>query len=210
MPERKLSLLLVLAATLAACSGLAKDQSIAPPDAAAVKQAMLASFEAKGQAGLERLDQDETQALCSRDPSHPLSAEEIQKIVSLNTAAIRYPADGRYLGDWKQGEKIAQTGTGKQFSDDPAQPAGGNCYACHQLAKGEIAYGTLGPSLYQYGKLRGQSEAMLKYTWGKIYDSEATMPCSIMPRFGHKGILTEQQMRDVMALLFDPQSPVNQ
>ncbi|MGH8855326.1 MAG: sulfur oxidation c-type cytochrome SoxX, partial [Telluria sp.] len=28
--------------------------------------------------------------------------------------------------------------------------------------------------------------------------------------FGHKGILTEAQIRDVMALLLDPASPVNQ
>jgi sulfur-oxidizing protein SoxX len=30
-----------------------------------------------------------------------------------------------------------------------------------------------------------------------------------MPRFGHKGILNEQQIRDVVALLMDPSSPVN-
>jgi sulfur-oxidizing protein SoxX len=30
-----------------------------------------------------------------------------------------------------------------------------------------------------------------------------------MPRFGHNGILTDQQIRDVVALLLDPQSPVN-
>jgi sulfur-oxidizing protein SoxX len=31
-----------------------------------------------------------------------------------------------------------------------------------------------------------------------------------MPRFGHSGILNEAQLRDVMALLLDPKSPVNQ
>jgi sulfur-oxidizing protein SoxX len=31
-----------------------------------------------------------------------------------------------------------------------------------------------------------------------------------MPRFGHRGILDEQQLKDLMALLFDPASPVNQ
>jgi sulfur-oxidizing protein SoxX len=30
-----------------------------------------------------------------------------------------------------------------------------------------------------------------------------------MPRFGHNGILTEQQIKDVVALLMDPESPVN-
>jgi sulfur-oxidizing protein SoxX len=31
-----------------------------------------------------------------------------------------------------------------------------------------------------------------------------------MPRFGHSGTLTEQQMKDLAALLMDPASPVNQ
>jgi sulfur-oxidizing protein SoxX len=31
-----------------------------------------------------------------------------------------------------------------------------------------------------------------------------------MPRFGHSGILTEAQIKDVVALLMDPKSPVNQ
>jgi sulfur-oxidizing protein SoxX len=30
-----------------------------------------------------------------------------------------------------------------------------------------------------------------------------------MPRFGHQGILTEAQMKDLMALLLDPDSPIN-
>ncbi|MEO8136346.1 MAG: sulfur oxidation c-type cytochrome SoxX, partial [Betaproteobacteria bacterium] len=30
-----------------------------------------------------------------------------------------------------------------------------------------------------------------------------------MPRFGHNGILTEKQIKDVVALLLDPESPVN-
>ncbi|WP_240095813.1 sulfur oxidation c-type cytochrome SoxX [Thermomonas flagellata] len=173
-------------------------------------QAMLRSFKPHGQAGMDRLKQDYTQAECSLyAPDDPPPAI-VRKLMERNQAAIRYPADGKYLGDWKQGEKIAQDGFGKQYSDDPNVPSGGNCYACHQLAKDEVAYGTLGPSLYNYGKLRGQSEAILKYTWGKIYDTKGMMVCSNMPRFGHMGILTEQQIRDVMALLFDPDSPVNQ
>ena len=97
----------------------------------------------------------------------------------------------------------------KRQSDDPAQPNGGNCYACHQLAPNEVAYGTLGPSLTGYGA-RGQSEAMLQYTWTKLWDTHAYNLCSHMPRFGAQSILTEQQLKDVMAYLLDPASPVNQ
>jgi sulfur-oxidizing protein SoxX len=31
-----------------------------------------------------------------------------------------------------------------------------------------------------------------------------------MPRFGYAGALTEQQIKDLVALLLDPNSPVNQ
>ena len=88
--------------------------------------------------------------------------------------------------------------------------AGGNCYACHQLSKAEIAYGNIGPSLHNYGKLRGNSEAVVRYTWGRLWNSHAFAACNHMPRFGAAGILTEQQLKDVMALLLDPASPVNQ
>ncbi|MFA9275470.1 MAG: hypothetical protein ACEQSE_11415 [Candidatus Aquirickettsiella gammari] len=51
---------------------------------------------------------------------------------------------------------------------------------------------------------------ILKYTWSKLYSSHAYNACSVMPRYGAGGILTEQQMQDVMALLLDPKSPINQ
>ncbi len=171
---------------------------------------MKASFHAKGQAKLDRLDQDETQKLCSHPPSQKLDKDVAARIENANLATIRYPADGKLLGDWKAGEKIAQLGRGQQYNDDPKKPAGANCYACHELSKKEISYGTIGPSLYNFGKLRGNSEAIQRYTYGKLYNSQAFSACTNMPRFGHKGILTEQQLKDVTALLLDPNSPVNQ
>ena len=30
-----------------------------------------------------------------------------------------------------------------------------NCYACHQLSKQEVSYGTMGPSLHNFAKIRG-------------------------------------------------------
>jgi sulfur-oxidizing protein SoxX len=86
---------------------------------------------------------------------------------------------------------------------------GGNCYACHQISKEEISHGNIGPTLYNYGTLRGNSEAIVKYTWAKIWNSHSFNACTSMPRYGDAGILTEDQIRHVMALLLDPQSPVN-
>ena len=181
-------------------------------DAEITKQAaevMRASFRERGQAKLDRLNQDEPQALCSRDDGKPLAKEVLEKIEKAQFALIKYPADNKLMGDWRAGERIAQSGAGKQFNDDPARPNGANCYACHQIAPQEISFGTIGPSLLGFGKLRGTSEAIQKYTYGKIYNAQAYNACSNMPRFGHSDILTEQQMRDVTALLLDPASPVN-
>jgi sulfur-oxidizing protein SoxX len=124
-------------------------------------------------------------------------------------ATIRYPSSGKLMGDWREGERIAQSGVGKQFTDAPTRPAGGSCYNCHQLSKQELSFGTIGPTLYQFGKLRGASEAIQKYVYGKIYNPEASLACSNMPRFGHNGVLTEEQITQLVALLLDPDSPVN-
>lgn len=171
--------------------------------------ALKASFKERGQAKMDRLDQDEAQKICSHDPRNVPSKSALEALEKSQLATIKYPADGKLLGDWREGEKIAQTGTGKQYSDNPAVPSGANCYACHQITPQEISYGTIGPSLLGFGKLRGNSEAIQRYTYGKIYNSEAYNACSNMPRFGHQDILTEKQIKDVTALLLDPDSPVN-
>ena len=48
-----------------------------------------------------------------------------------------------------------------------------------------------------------------KYAYGKIWNADAYAACSNMPRFGHSGILSQQQVKDLVALLMDPDSPVN-
>ena len=198
----------VAALAAAGVVGCATKPSDAETSAKAA-QVLKASFKARGQAGLDRLDQDETQKLCTQYATAAPPKDVVEKIEKANLASIRWPADGKYVGDWKKGEQIAQEGRGKQYSDDPAGPVGGNCYACHQLAPQEVSYGTIGPSLYQFGKSRGYNDDVRKYAYGKIWNSEAYNACSLMPRFGHSGILTEAQVKDLVALLMDPESPVN-
>ena len=196
-------------AIVAGCATVSGDSGGDGGKARAI-ELMKTGFKANGQAGMDRLDQDDVQRICDGQPDSEARSAERAALEKKELDAVKYPADGKLLGSYAAGEKIAQTGVGFQWSDKPGAPAGGNCYACHQISKQEISFGTLGPSLYQYGKLRGDSEAILRYTWAKIYNAKAYNACSNMPRFGHKGILTEQQIKDVMALLLDPASPVNQ
>jgi sulfur-oxidizing protein SoxX len=193
------------AAAMVGCATAPADVEVSRRAAAVLKN----SFKANGQAGLDRLDQDETQRLCTLYANKPLPKDVAEMIEKLNLTSIKWPADGKWLGDWKNGERVAQEGRGKQFSDDPKGPVGGNCYACHQLTPQEVSYGTIGPSLYNFGKLRGYGDETRKYAYGKIWNADAYSACSNMPRFGHSQILSEQQIRDLVALLTDPESPVN-
>jgi sulfur-oxidizing protein SoxX len=169
-------------------------------------------FRAEGIAGLDRIDQDATQKFCS-DPVFANSKQGDvmrDKIQKMNMASIQQPSDGKYIGDWKKGEAIAQSGRGATWTDTASTPIGGGCYNCHQIDKKEISYGTIGPTLWNYGKLRGYSPEVVTYTWNRINNSKAYNACSNMPRFAHFKLLNEQQIQDVMALLLDPASPVNQ
>jgi sulfur-oxidizing protein SoxX len=213
---KKMNLALISAAVvvLAACSASPTGGGYDKMTADVLKT----SFQAKGQATLDRLQQDEANRLCSEAEvaGKPLSESATKALEAAGMKTVKWPADGKYLGDWKAGEKTAQSGKGLSWSDSPDRDNGGNCYNCHQITKEEISFGTIGPSLYNYGKLRGVTDPaspaakeMVQYTWGKMWNARATNACSLMPRFGHNDILDEQQLKDVMALLLDPASPVN-
>lgn len=185
----------------------------------ALQKTLNASFRAEGQAGMDRLLQDEANRLCSQADASgkTVSDEDAERIRQSSFKAIAWPTDGQFFGDFKLGEKLAQDGRGKTWSDKPGSENGGNCYNCHQISKSEISYGTLGPSLYNYGKLRGVSDVnsatakpVIDYTWGKLWNPRAYNACSSMPRFGHNSLLTQAQLKHLMSLLLDPQSPVNQ
>jgi sulfur-oxidizing protein SoxX len=174
------------------------------PDALAI---MKRDFHAEGIAGMDRLNEDSVQAACNKYKDAPPQAvvDELQKNQS---ATIKWPADGKFLGDWKSGEKIAQNGRGMTWRDKGG--VGGSCYNCHQIGPRESSFGTVGPSLYQFGKTRGYGPDIQRYAYGKIYNAKAYSLCSQMPRMGYVGALTERQIKDLVALLVDPMSPVNQ
>lgn len=202
-----------VALILAGCAAMPSEAEL---DAQAVAM-MKASFRDEGIATMKRLDQDLGQQACSSEK--PPSDALVKRIEEESMATIRWPAGGQYIGDWREGEKLAQNGRGMTWTDKSAAPSanGANCYNCHQISKQEISFGTIGPSLYNYGKIRGvrdvadpASAAIVQYTWGKLWNSKAYSACSNMPRFGHAGLLDESQLKHVMALLLDPKSPVNQ
>lgn len=194
-----------LAATLACSAVLADDIRNYRAEAVAM---MKRDFKAKGIATTDRLHEDGVQAICNRSGDNP-PKDIAARLEKDQLDSVKYPADGKLMGDWKAGEKLAQSGRGMTWSDKAGVPGGGNCYNCHQISPTEMSFGTIGPSLYQFGKTRGNTPDMQKYVYGKIWNAKAYNLCSQMPRFGHVNALNEKQIKDLVALLLDPQSPVN-
>ena len=165
-------------------------------------------FHARGQAQMDRVEQDAVQRMCTMHADQP-PAELARPLEEAQLKAIAFPT-GNLLGDWKRGERIAQSGRGSMWNDKPGVQEGGSCYNCHQLSPKVAAFGTIGPSLAGFGKLRGNGAETQRYVYGKIYNAKAYNLCSQMPRLGHARTLDEQQIKDLVALLLDPASPVNQ
>ncbi|MCS7262114.1 MAG: sulfur oxidation c-type cytochrome SoxX [Aquificaceae bacterium] len=169
-----------------------------------------------------KTQQDEAQRICSQYPSmEAMPAQAIQKVIQLSQADLRYPQWGIFWGDWREGKKIVENPRGGRFasygfSDSPTDK-GGNCYACHLIEKG-MPGGTMGPNLYQYGKRwnitkenMNTQEALerVKAVYNIIYNSWSAFPCSSMPRFGHNGALSPEDVMNIVTYLLHPDSPVN-
>lgn len=72
----------------------------------------------------------------------------------------------------------------------------GNCIACHSLPGGQKG-GTIGPDLSTYGAINHP----LDYIYQRIWDVRVYAPDAHMPIYGTFGVLTDQDIRDVMAYL---------
>jgi L-cysteine S-thiosulfotransferase len=205
---RKRSFLLGTALIAAISPAIAQQKSVVDP--ARIDAMIKSAFPTAPADWQPRLLPDETMKQCSAYGNSP-PKDVFAAIQAREKATIQYPADGKFLGDWKKGEALAQSGFGLRFTDYPPgnRVNGGNCYACHQITKQEVSYGTIGPSLLEYGKLRKFAEAEAKAAYEKTYNLHASFPCSLMPRFGANKVLTIEQIKEAVALLMSPDSPVN-
>lgn len=170
------------------------------------------AFSASSPAFTKRLVQDRSQQICSKIAGAKLTQQEAAEVVSLARASIKYPASGKLAGDWRVGAKLAYNGSGTRIRDgklEKTKANGGLCSNCHSLAPKEFNVGNIGPSLTGYGAQRGNSEAVVKLTYERIYNGWAYAPCSNMPRLGSSGHLTPEQIAHLVAYLVDPQSPIN-
>jgi sulfur-oxidizing protein SoxX len=181
---------------------------VAPVQANEVEKVLKRDFQTRGQATMDRVVPDAVQRVCNETSDKPPA--ELAKVLEADQMkTIAFPA-GNLIGNWQRGERIAQGGRGLTWTDKAGAPGDGSCYNCHQLSPKEASFGTLGPSLYRFGATRGNGPEIQKYVYGKIYNAKAYNLCSQMPRLGYSGTLTEEQIKDLVGLLLDPASPVNQ
>src|SRR6266568_3023622 len=102
----------ILVVIVAACVTPLPD-SEAPRRAEEVFRQSFAHGDRQMAASVEQ--QDEVQLLCSKYRNEP-PKDVAERIEKSQTATIRYPASGKLMGDWRQGERIAQDGYGLRFT----------------------------------------------------------------------------------------------
>ncbi|MBF6058224.1 MULTISPECIES: sulfur oxidation c-type cytochrome SoxX [Thiomicrorhabdus] len=210
---------------LAACASLTVTMAHAVDDSkdrgksvsdAEFMQAVKESFLTENPNDFKRF-QDPTLTTCNQTQDQP-SPKQASEILQRERSSIQLPKNGQYMGDWKQGKIWVEGAHGGRIgfpgfadADHPSKPNGANCYACHAVDPNFPQNGNMGPSLTNYGKLRGQGAAIVKYTYEKIYNAKSFVPCSLMPRYGagEGHLLTAEQVADITAFLLHPDSPVN-
>lgn len=208
MPKKSLCLLLLPVAWFVGCATY--------PDAASTAQrAEQMVLEAHTVAGPDlnrRTQQDATQKACSAVNGAKLTQEQAATIVKTARDTLRYPASGKLAGDWKIGAALVADGRGQRIVDGKVEALkenGALCINCHAMDPQNVNAGNLGPPLTGYGRQRGDSDAVVRYTYERIFNAWAFIPCSNMPRLGASGFLTPEQIAHVVAYLIDPKSPVN-
>src|SRR5215468_9930314 len=85
-------------------------------DPGTVERYVDATFKGAPAEWRKRIEQDEVQRLCSQYRNQ-LPPDLFQKVLAGQRAAVVLPADGNVMGNWKDGEAVAQNGRGGQFSD---------------------------------------------------------------------------------------------
>ena len=148
---RRHNLLAVAAAALAACSSapVSERPAVSESDLQEIATALKRDFHARGIATMARVEPDAVQRMCNLHGDNPPEAVA-KPLEEAQLKAIQFPG-GSLMGDWKRGQRLAQSGQGMTWSDKPGN-AGGSCYNCHQLSPQEASFGTLGPSLLEIGR----------------------------------------------------------
>ncbi|NTV86516.1 MAG: sulfur oxidation c-type cytochrome SoxX, partial [Burkholderiaceae bacterium] len=130
--QHKITLsLLTAAAIIAGCATAPSSADLDKMTSDIVKT----SFRDQGIVKASVLDTDETNKACSAADvtGKPLDEKTAKAIEAANMKTIKWPANGKFLGSWQEGEKLAQSGRGLTWTDDASTPNGGNCYNCHQI-----------------------------------------------------------------------------
>jgi len=144
--------------------------------------------------------EDPWQEYCSGEGDYSL-----KELISKAKGEIVYPKGG-LVGDWKKGEALVLSRA--EFKSLYGKRGGdrrGNCYACHCGDPRIIACGNIGPSLRNFAAKGLKPEELYEI----LYNPWIKKPCSAMPRYGHHGIYSPEEIAHIVAYLLDKESPIN-
>lgn len=75
----------------------------------------------------------------------------------------------------------------------------GNCLACHAIPGGNLP-GNIGPALIAMKLRFPEKSDLFDKIWG---NPEKTVQYSMMPQFGHNGVLTEAEINKIVDFLYE-------
>ena len=88
-----------VAVAASAFFGIAIAQQPAKVDQATVDRTVAATFKSAPADWLKRIEQDETQKICTQYRNE-LPKDEFTKVLAREAATLVFPADGQLIGDW--------------------------------------------------------------------------------------------------------------
>src|SRR5262245_52169919 len=113
---------------LAACTSIhvGEPAKLSERDLSEMHAVLKRDFHARGIATMARIEPDSVQTACNLHHDYP-PAEVAKPLEEAQLKAIKFPA-GELMGDWRRGQKIAESGIGMQWTDKPGSASGGSCY----------------------------------------------------------------------------------
>ena len=117
--------------------------------------------------------------------------KHLLSVLAVTTAMVSVPAVSSAAE-----KNVSNIEAGKKLAFDRSK---GNCLACHAIPGGSLP-GNIGPALIAMKLRFPEKSDLFDKIWGK---PEKTVTYSMMPQFGHNGVLSDDEINKIVDFLYE-------